>query len=611
MDMRRILHQSQFCRLVALVVGLFCMGLSAQADNEIYYGVYQGTGSLSGFGTKKAETYDVALRLTDPSLVGLEIRGLRIPVNAKAKNAGEYKGWLTKELTLTSGKMTPDIVCLDATPNGSWAEVRLDEPYVIEETGLYIGYSFTVSGVDTSDDSDANKTPLMRVDTENPEGLLIHTSRTYRKWTPLADEGSPAVLAILGGEAVKSYAATLQVPQDLYTLSGKPLTATLTLVNHGAQSISNLDYEIEVNGQVESKHVTKSLPGGYFGRSTTMQVTIPAPAEGGTYDVAFRLTKVNGEDNQDAQAEVVAPVTWVKELPVRKPLVEEYTGTWCQYCPRVLGGMEKMSDKNGDMFVGVAYHVSDEMSFATQIYYPANPSGLPSCFIDRAKEFTPQSGQSVWESRCKLIAPASIEVSAHWADEAKTRIEAVSTTTFIRNFNNNPYHVAYILLANDLHSADWAQMNALAGGSLTGDSYIDKYIKSPNPIYDLHYNEVALAQSATYGAPLAGSLPSDVHEFTPYDHTYTFDISNCQLPLNKEKLEVVVVLINAETGEVMNANKGHVTLADGIEGVRSSEFGEMVNGKLSNGICLYDLMGRRIAKPTRGLYIQDGKKIIK
>jgi hypothetical protein len=94
------------------------MGLSAQADNEIYYGVYQGTGTLSGFGTKKAETYDVALRLTDPSLVGLEIRGLRIPVNAKAKNAGEYKGWLTKELTLTSGKMSPDIVCLDANPTG-------------------------------------------------------------------------------------------------------------------------------------------------------------------------------------------------------------------------------------------------------------------------------------------------------------------------------------------------------------------------------------------------------------------------------------------------------------------------------------------------------------
>lgn len=52
-------------------------------------------------------------------------------------------------------------------------------------------------------------------------------------------------------------------------------------------------------------------------------------------------------------------------------------------------------------------------------------------------------------------------------------------------------------------------------------------------------------------------------------------------------------------------------LSVGIEEVQNSEQGEMVNGKWSNDKYLYDLSGRRIAKPTKGMYIQNGKKYIK
>ncbi|MBQ7572392.1 MAG: hypothetical protein IJT19_09165, partial [Bacteroidaceae bacterium] len=41
---------------------------------------------------------------------------------------------------------------------------------------------------------------------------------------------------------------------------------------------------------------------------------------------------------------------------------------------------------------------------------------------------------------------------------------------------------------------------------------------------------------------------------------------------------------------------------DGIEGM------EMENE--SDGKCLYDLSGRRVAKPTKGLYIVNGKKVL-
>ena len=46
--------------------------------------------------------------------------------------------------------------------------------------------------------------------------------------------------------------------------------------------------------------------------------------------------------------------------------------------------------------------------------------------------------------------------------------------------------------------------------------------------------------------------------------------------------------------------------ATGIDNVKNAdEMGEMVNGK-----CLYDLSGRRVTHPTRGLYIVNHKKVL-
>ena len=47
--------------------------------------------------------------------------------------------------------------------------------------------------------------------------------------------------------------------------------------------------------------------------------------------------------------------------------------------------------------------------------------------------------------------------------------------------------------------------------------------------------------------------------------------------------------------------------ADGIEPIQN----ELVNGKSSNSKSIYDLSGRRVVNPKRGLYIQGGKKKLK
>lgn len=49
----------------------------------------------------------------------------------------------------------------------------------------------------------------------------------------------------------------------------------------------------------------------------------------------------------------------------------------------------------------------------------------------------------------------------------------------------------------------------------------------------------------------------------------------------------------------------------GIERViNADEMEEMVNGKGPNGKCFYDLSGRRVENPTKGLYIVGNKKVL-
>jgi hypothetical protein len=72
---------------------------------------------------------------------------------------------------------------------------------------------------------------------------------------------------------------------------------------------------------------------------------------------------------------------------------------------------------------------------------------------------------------------------------------------------------------------------------------------------------------------------------------------------DKSKLNVVVLLINTKTGEVVNANKVRVSNSTGID------ITEAGNGNVTT---YYDLSGRRIQTPANGVYIKsvqtkDGK----
>lgn len=599
-------------RCVIMIVALL-FSLVVNAQNEQLYGVYKGSGTLAGIGTQKAETYDVALHLTAPELAGLEIRGLDIPINTSATGLTEYKAWITKELTLSGGKNVADVASVDFTPNGKWTSVRFAEPYVLTEEGIYVGYSFTVPSVDVNNSSDPAKTPLMCFPSTETDDMQVHTSRSYRKWTPLAETTLTAGRALafvvrLGGDRVKQYAANFSAPDELdtYSLTGKQKTYKLTLNNHGVANITRIEYDVEIDGEVAANYSKAvSLKGTYYGQHTTHSVVVPAQEMAGSKTVSIRITKINNEDNEDLQPATTFDMAFLAEMPKHKPLMEEYTGGWCGNCPRGTAAMEALTKKYGDDFVGVAYHNGDPMQLAMAT--PDNPSGYPHAYVDRVIDTDPFFGtsggslgiESDWKTRQAILTPATIELQADWTDEAQTAIKVTSTTRFIRNLANSPYSLSYILVADDLHnqSSRWNQSNYYSGTN-ESDPYLKPWADMPATIRDLHFKDVAIQLSSAGKTTIAGSLPAQVQALQPYEHTYTFDISSNSLVQDKTKLRVVAVISNTLTGEVANAEKAPVpsTPLTGI--ISATEAAPVAR------IIYTDLSGRRLTNASSGVCLQ-------
>ena len=593
-------------------------------QNELLYGVYTGSGTLKGMGTLKAETYDVAMLLNDPSLVGMRITGINVPLNTAA-TVTDCKAWLTKQLTLESGNNVPDIASIDFTPEGKWVEVTFAEPYTITEEGVYAGYSLTVPSVDTDNANDPNKVPIMCIASNDLGNLYMHTSRSVRKWRNLPETayygmGAYAMVVRLTGDNVKEHAAALLPPDELntYLAVGKKTTLTLTLENHGTAAISNIDYEMTIGGETIEKHVNVTVKGSYFGSKANLKVEIPAQQTAGTYPVSITVKKLDGVDNEDVQPTTTFTMAYLSEFPKHKPLMEEYTGTWCQYCPRGMAGMEAMNKLYPDDFVGVAFHNGDPMQVTA--LYPNDVNSFPNGYLDRVLNVNPFSGtnggslgiKDDWKRRQNIIAPASIELKAVWADEAQTKLEVTSTTTFVRDFKNSPYQLTYILTADGLKgdTNDWWQVNALSGDAeAKKDPYLAVFANQSSPIKNIEYNDVAIQLSNSRALAMEGTLPGSVEGGKGYEHKYVFDVTENELVQDKTKLRPVVVLIDTTTGEAVNADKvGVSSETDGISEIPSDDELQRADGRS------YDLQGRELNaahRAMRGIYIVNGKKVIR
>lgn len=336
------------------ILSLLALVLCANAQSSINYGLYHGTEKLGLWGTGKAEIYNVAIHIDDASLVGKTVKSITIPVVTEADLATGYMAFLSKELTTKSGKAVGDIASVEFTPNGEWTKVTFDKPYTIEEGGFYAGYSFTIGKL-SDDAASANKYPLRLMVGNDPEGFYLATSRTYRKWQSMVEASNgntPLSLEIEGN--FYSEACGVVTVKDLRTKQGEPFAVTATIANHGTTDVNNLNCLYTLGDKSYEYAITlpEALAHQFYGQRTDISLSLPAAAVNGVYDGKLTIVKVNGNDNQEAALTGSNTVRVTTLLPFKRPVMEEFTGTWCGYCPRGWVAMKLLNERYPDRFRG-------------------------------------------------------------------------------------------------------------------------------------------------------------------------------------------------------------------------------------------------------------------
>ncbi len=605
------LHNALWLLMTALMLAPASVKAATEVgDDEIVY--TYGDGNMV-YGTGKVEVYEVALRLTDPDLVGASVVGLRIPMRGSSGISG-MRGWLTKELklgTVNGRRVTvPDVAEVSVEPLAGYVSVQFDEPCEIPAEGLYAGYSFFV---DEASDAQFTTEPIVVANGQDDEGFYIHTSSSFRVWTNFGKnynyDGSLAMQVILTGGALKANDARALSAKNVYTTPGQQPLMELSVANRGTRGIKSVQIDYEVAGIQGSASVELPVPvEPVYDKETVVAVPLQAIDELGRFPLSYRVTGVNGQPNEAAgQMEGQTTVGVFAQLPRHRAVIEEYTGLWCAFCPRGAVGLEEMKRLYPDDFIGISYHSgSPSVDYTSYDYEPmafttdfSNPvASYPTSWLDRSYQTDPFCGVGLyktfgidwlWRERCKEFAPAWIEVASQLNDD-QTAIDVTSTVTFVVDTIGHPYQLAYVLVADSLYNPSWQQNNAYTADKGWPES-MDFYVNSPQNVVVVH-RDVAIARSSRDG--LEGSLPEQIEAFQPIAHSFRFNLGEVvniagePLVQDVQRLHVVALLIDSSTGAIVNANQAPLGMASAIDHHRLA-------GLSVSDAPAYDLLGRRVA----------------
>lgn len=508
---------------------------------------------------------------------------------------------------VVDNEVQPDVLSKEVTwQQEGWCKVDFDDSYTInseEVDQLLIGY-----------------------DLQNVAGgyqmSIVEEGTILPSWVygPLANDGSSAWFNMgtedFGNLSIQVYVDGVNVDNEygvttydfgeVRTEVNKEVNANVSFIGGGSEPITSLTYDVLLNNEVKGTYTADINPGVVYASPGSFEATFPAVAEGGVYDAIIRVNKINGNDITavDCKGKFIV----VPKVVERGAVVEEFTGTTCGWCPRGWVGMEKMREKFGDQFVGIAIHKfnSSDPMFPTS-YANLQFGGAPSCMINRGEVMDPYygtTGDICNDVDAVLAVPTTvgIKVSGEYNENctevnAKAEIEAI--------VEGGPYKIEYVLIADGLEGStnDWKQSN-----------YYSQYSQNQFPedmapfcsggehgqsTIFLVFNDVAIASSYTGGTNKA-TAPGTMAAGEVKENTFTLTMPTKAKLKNAiliDKVAVCAFIVNPD-GTIENGAKFYLQPTPeqlGIENVNNSS--EMTE------VARYTVDGRQIMKPQSGINI--------
>ena len=341
--------------------------------------------------------------------------------------------------------------------------------------------------------------------------------------------------------------------------------------NQGGDVINSLGYAYSVDGgPIQS--ATVSPPGGIPpGGEAELELLGHDFATSGDHIVQLMVTSVNGgADQNSANDEAQGVVRVLSQVPQKRVVLEQHTGSWCQFCPDGTVVFEQVQGLSSGV-IGVSIHNSDAMTTAEgDQVATAFTSAYPTGTVDR----TPAQGMAEismprgnWvanvSQRLQTLVPASVQLLDVSYDAGVRQLTATTQAAF------------YGSDGGDLRLNLWVVEDGVTGVGSGYDqaNYYNTQAGHPffgagNPIIGFVHDGVVRAMlGGAWGT--AGVIPMSVADGGTYSTTYQYTLGPDQIP---ERIRLVGVLSRYGAGidqrEIINATQQRLLIdvfANGFE----------------------------------------------
>jgi len=365
---------------------------------------------------------------------------------------------------------------------------------------------------------------------------------------------------------------------DITPYSAAPANINISgvVTNSGGNTITALDitWADGTNSYTDNLSVNIT-PGSTYNFTHSDQLSMTSA---GNANISVTIDMVNSSVDPDMSNNSLAAIaTVLTSIPEKITVGEEKTGSWCGWCPRGAVALAEMESTSS--FIGIAVHNADPMTISS---YDGSlgayvPGGYPGGGVDRVLTGDPGDFSTMHASRVTKTVPCGVNSITAYFDGNTNKI---SVSTEIEAFGdmNGDFRLSCVIVEDDLESTSsgWAQSNYYAPGQQgngtpmnfpanvnNGFSFNTASTSEPCANFE-GYDHVARSLSSDDILGDVGSLPSGT--VTIGTHNYTFaavDITSLvaynDAGFNWAKAHAVVMIINATTGEILNAQEEALT----------------------------------------------------
>jgi len=368
------------------------------------------------------------------------------------------------------------------------------------------------------------------------------------------------------------------------------------ITNNGGNDITSFDISYTVDGgaPVVQNFVQTITAGNTYNFNCATPL---AAVAGNSYNVEVTVVAANDADGSNNM--LAASHTALTSIPTKVVVGEEKTGTWCGFCPRGavgLAGMEATSD-----FIGIAVHNSDPMAIAnydagTATYHP-DFTGYPHGAVDRVIGGDPSTFNTMHPQRASAIVPCAVNNITAIYNQATSMISVSADADFVGNVTGE-FRMSCVIIEDDIQTTGngWDQVNYYTGnayGPLVDPVSGFAWHTAADPVAPTAfggYDHVAISLSNNDILGDAGSLTMNPTIGTQ-NHAFADIAGSVVTDQTMAKSHAVVMIVNAATGEIVNAGISTISVVTSTEKIADAKFALTVfpNPTVDNAVVSFNL----------------------